>query len=60
MEVIALLIGVAMLSTLWGFMCKAVAAGKNLDERSAFWIGFIGWLVGLIILLATPARTEKR
>ncbi|MCE9623744.1 MAG: SHOCT domain-containing protein [Actinomycetia bacterium] len=55
-----LILLLAIFSTLWGFVGKAMAVAKNLDERSGFWLGFILWFVGLIIIAVTPSRQSVR
>jgi hypothetical protein len=43
-------------SLFWGSLCKVMAGNRGLNERSAYWLGFMIWFIGLVIVLATKSE----
>ena len=55
--VVGVIAVVAFVCFIWGMIAKTAAVARGLNERSAFWLGFCLWFVGVIIVLAShPER----
>ena len=40
-------------SLFWGSLCKVIAGNKGLRQRNAYWLGFLLWFIGLIVVIAS-------
>jgi fucose permease len=55
-----IIIAIIIVSLMWGWLTKAIGVVKGLDERTSFILGLCFWLVGLIIVIATPSKRGSR
>ena len=57
-ELTGIIFIVALASYIWGMIGKTMAVAKGLNQRSAFFLGFFLWFVGLIVIAATTKETN--